>query len=176
MTPLPNPNPLRLCAGKTPTATDAIAARFAVADELFAMTLDKLAARFKKSAPDFFSAYDSARVIVDAASARKPAAPAPVPANGAPHRAEPALAGAPGVGPEFGSCACANARISQTHGFRAETFHSNPSSQPVNGNCDLEMTINSVLWRAGRPGDGDGSPAFPAHTARQMPRETCNSP
>ena len=74
---------------KISTATEAIAARFAAADELLSMTLDKLAPRFKKIAPDFFSAYEGARVIVDAAGARK------APANGAPQRAEPVLAGAP---------------------------------------------------------------------------------
>ena len=79
---------------KITTATEAIAARFAAADDLLAMILDKLAPRFKKSAPDFFSAYKGARVIVDAPGARK--APAPAPANGMAPAAEPALAGAHG--------------------------------------------------------------------------------
>ena len=81
---------------KISTATEAIAARFAAAVELLSLTLDKLAPRFKKSAPDFFSGYEGARVIVDAASPRKAPAPAPNPANGAASRAEPTLAGARG--------------------------------------------------------------------------------
>ena len=79
---------------KVSTATEAIAARFATADDLLAMTLDKLAPRFKKSAPDFFSGYEGARVIVDAASPRKVHPPAP--ANGLAPKSEPTVAGAKG--------------------------------------------------------------------------------
>ncbi len=79
---------------KISTATEAIAARFAAADELLAMVLDKLMLRFKKSAPDFFSAYKGARVIVDAPRGRK--TPVPAPANGSVAKAEPVLAGARG--------------------------------------------------------------------------------
>ena len=60
------------------TATEAIAARFAAADDLLKMVLDKLAPRCKKSAPDFFSGDNGARVIVDASGARRTPAPAPV--------------------------------------------------------------------------------------------------
>ena len=79
---------------KISTATEAIATRFAAADELLSLTLDKLAPRFKKSAPDFFSAYQGAGAIVDAASARKTIAPAP--ANGATPKPAVALSGARG--------------------------------------------------------------------------------
>ena len=84
----------RAATVKISTATDAIAARFAAADDLLARVLDKLAPRFKKSAPDFFSAYRGARVIVDAPSARK--TPAPALANRHVPKAEPTLAGSPG--------------------------------------------------------------------------------
>ena len=84
----------RAATVKISTATEAIVARFEAADDLLKMVLDKLAPRFKKSAPDFFSGYNGARVIVDAASARK--VPAPAPVNVPVRKAEPVLAGALG--------------------------------------------------------------------------------
>jgi hypothetical protein len=65
---------------KGSAATRSMEARFKTADTILNKRLDKLVVRFKTSAPDFYTAYQTARSIVDIPGSHKPAkAPATAP-------------------------------------------------------------------------------------------------
>jgi hypothetical protein len=68
----------------TKSATDQLPDAIAAADRIAERQLDRLMERFRVSNPDFYSAYQVARVIVDAgdgSSTSTPPTPAPTPAS-----------------------------------------------------------------------------------------------
>lgn len=72
----------RAATVKLSTTTGAIKRQFELIDDLLARVLDRLIVQFKTSAPDFYSDYQAARVVVDRGGGRSSApAPTPVPAK-----------------------------------------------------------------------------------------------
>ena len=74
----------RAATVKLSTTTAAIKRQLESIDDLLARVLDRLIVQFKTSAPDFFSDYQAARVIVDRGGGRSSAPVAPPPPNAAP--------------------------------------------------------------------------------------------
>lgn len=74
----------RQTRAETKSATDQLPEAIAAADRIVERQLDRLMERFRVSNPDFYSAYQVARVIVDAGggpSTATPPTPAPTPAE-----------------------------------------------------------------------------------------------